>query len=61
MTTKTLQQLSELMGSEALLYNKCCSYACACTDPVLKIKLGEYAQKHRERFCGLFDYLNSNQ
>ena len=61
MTTKTLQQLNELLGSEALMYNKCCNYACTCTDPVLKTKLGDYAQKHKERFRGLFNYLNSNQ
>lgn len=61
MTTKTLQQLSELLNSEALLYNKCLAYACSCTDPALKAKLGDYAQKHKERFCGLFDYLDSHQ
>ena len=61
MTTKTLQQLNELLGSEALMYNKCCNYACEATDPVLKSKLGDYAQKHKERFQGLLNYLNSNQ
>ena len=43
MTTKTLQELGELLGSEQLCYKKCCNYVASCTDPVLKTKLGKYA------------------
>lgn len=61
MTTKTLQELNELLNTEELCYKKCCAYVADCTDPVLKTKLGDYANNHRSRFTALFDYLNSHQ
>lgn len=61
MTTKTLQELNELLGSEQLCYKKCCNYVAECTDPVLKTKLGEYANRHKTRFTALYSYLNSHQ
>ena len=56
-TTKTLQQLNELMQSENLAYKKCCSYAFECEDATLKAKLGSYAKGHKERFEALYDAL----
>ena len=56
-TTKTLQQLNELMQSENLAYKKCCSYAFECEDATLKAKLGAYAKRHKERFEALYDAL----
>lgn len=61
MTTKTLQEISELLNSEELCYKKCCNYVSDCTDPVLKRKLGQYADNHKARFTTLLDYLNSHQ
>lgn len=61
MTTKTLQQLTELLGSEELAYKKCCNYVEDCTDPVLKAKIGKYANNHKARFEALYNYLNNNE
>ncbi len=61
MTVKTLQELNELLGSEQLCYKKCCNYVSECTDPVLKTKLGEYADNCKSRFTALLNYLNNNQ
>ncbi len=61
MTTKTLQELSELLGSERLCYKKCCNYVAACSDPVLKAKLGEYAVDCKSRFDALYDYLEQRK
>ena len=60
MTTKTLQEMSQLLGSEVLAYKKCCNYASECADPVLRTKLGKYANNHKSRFEALYDYLNNN-
>ncbi|MBE5730645.1 MAG: hypothetical protein IKC48_01300 [Clostridia bacterium] len=60
MTSKNLQQLSELLDSENLAYRKCCNYVSECEDPTLKEKLGTYANNHRIRFEALLSYLNSN-
>lgn len=56
-TTKTLQQLNELMQSENLAYKKCCSYSFSCQDATLKAKLGKYARGHKERFEALYKTL----
>lgn len=61
MTTKTLQELSELLNSEELAYKKCCNYVSECADPVLKTKLGRYANNHKMRFEALYNYLNNNE
>ncbi len=61
MTTKTLQELSELLNSEELAYKKCCNYVSECADPVLKTKLGKYANNHKTRFEALYGYLNDNE
>ena len=61
MTTKTLQELNELLNSEQLCYKKCCNYVASCTDPVLKTKLGNYADNCKSRFQMLLNYLNKHQ
>lgn len=61
MTTKTLQELSELLRSEQLCYKKCCSYVASCSDPVLKSKLGFWAENCKARYDSLFNYLNNHQ
>lgn len=61
MTTKTLQELNELLNSEELAYRKCCNYVGACTDSVLKTKLGQYANRHKARFEVLYNYLNTHE
>ena len=61
MTTKNLQELSELLDSENLSYQKCLFYATQATDPTLKSKLGGYANNHRQRFEALLKYLNSHE
>ena len=53
MTTKTLQELSELLGSEELAYKKCCAYVDECSDPTLKTKLGKYANNHKLRYADI--------
>ncbi len=58
-TVKTLQELNELLGSEQLCYKKCCNYVSECTDPVLKTKLGEYADNCKSRFTTLLNELNN--
>ena len=60
MTSKNLQELSELLDSENLAYRKCCNYVSECKDPTLKNKLGKYANNHRNRFETLLSYLNNN-
>ena len=60
MTTKTLQEISELLNSEELAYKKCCNYASECADPTLKTKLGRYANNHKNRFETIYNYLNNN-
>lgn len=60
MTSKNLQELSELLDSENLAYRKCCNYVSECKDPTLKNNLGKYANNHRIRFETLLSYLNNN-
>ena len=60
MTSKNLQELSELLDSENLAYRKCCNYVSECKDPTLKNKLGKYANNHRIRFETLLSYLINN-
>jgi hypothetical protein len=61
LTSKDLTELSGLLESESLAYKKCVSYAGMVTDPVLKEKLGGFANNHRIRFEKLLGYLNSAQ
>lgn len=61
MTSKNLQEISELLDSEDLAYKKCCSYVAMCCDPTLKTKMGTYANNHKMRFEALLNYLNSHE
>jgi len=61
MTGKDLTEISELLESEHLAYNKCVSYATMVEDSVLREKLGCWANNHRVRFEKLLSHLNSAQ
>ena len=49
MTTKSLNELSELCRSEKLAYKKCCNYACECGSDCLRKLLGDAANESRMR------------
>lgn len=61
MTTKSLEELNELLHSEELAYKKCCYYVTTCADPTLKTKLGSFANRHKSRFNALYNYLNAQE
>jgi hypothetical protein len=61
LTSKNLQELSELLDSEDLAYKKCLFYSVQAQDPTLRSKLGAFANRHRQRYEALFDYLNSHE
>ena len=61
MTSKNLEELSELLNSENLAYKKCCNYVAECSDPTLKTKMGRYANNHKQRFDALLNYLNNQE
>lgn len=60
-TSKNLEEISELLNSEDLAYKKCTNYMNECSDPVLKTKLCAYASNHKKRFEALLSYLNSHE
>ena len=59
MTTKTLQELNELLNSEQLCYKKCCNYVSEVSDSELKAELGRFANNHKHRFETLLGYLEN--
>lgn len=61
LTSKNLEQISELLDSEDLMYKKCLYYSTQVSDSTLKSKLGTYANKHKRRFESLLTYLNSHE
>lgn len=61
LTSKDLEDLSELLDSEHLAYKKCCNYVSIACDPVLKAKLGTFANNHKMRYEALLGYLTSAQ
>ena len=61
MTTKTLQELTQLLGSEELAYMRWCAYVDEGSDPVLKTKLGKYANDHKTRYIALYVYLSNDE
>lgn len=60
MTTKNLQEVSELLDSLDLGYKKCVFYSTQAKDPELKEKLGKYANNYKQCFNAMFNYLNSH-
>ncbi len=60
MTTKSLQELSELMRSEKLAYKKCCNYVSETDNGELRCELGRLANGHRLRYETLVNYLEKN-
>jgi hypothetical protein len=61
MTSKNLEEISELLDSEDLAYKKCLFYSVQASDPTLKAKLGGFANNHKRRFEALFSYLESHE
>ncbi len=60
MTTKSLQELSELCRSEKLAYKKCCNYVSETDSADLQCALGKLANGHRQRYEALRTYLDKN-
>ncbi|MCH5163062.1 MAG: hypothetical protein J1G38_06190 [Clostridiales bacterium] len=60
MTTKSLQELSELCRSEKLAYKKCCNYVSETDNADLQCALGKLANGHRQRYESLRTYLDKN-
>ncbi len=60
MTSKSLQELSELCRSERLAYKKCVNYVCETDDAELKTALGALANGHKMRYETLTNYLEKN-
>lgn len=60
MTTKSLQELSELCRSERLAYKKCCNYVSETSNDVLKCTLGNLANGHKQRYEALCSYLDKH-
>lgn len=60
MTTKSLQELSELCRNEKLAYKKCCNYVSETDNDELRCELGKIANNHKRRYEALTDYLDKN-
>ena len=60
MTTKSLNELSELCRSEKLAYKKCCNYVSETDNEDLRCALGNPANGHRQRYETLLTYLDKN-
>ena len=60
MTTKSLQELSELCRSERLAYKKCCNYVSETDNESLRVALGKLANVHKQRYETLCCYLEKN-
>lgn len=58
MTSKSLQEISELMRSEKLAYKKCCNYVSETENDELKTTLGRLANGHKNRYETLVNYLD---
>lgn len=60
-TSKNLQEISELLDSEHLAYQKSLFFSTQAQDPALKKKFGTWANNHKRRFDSLLNYLNSHE
>ena len=60
MTTKSLNELSELCRSEKLAYKKCCNYVSETDNEDLRCALGNLANGHKQRYEALLTYLGKN-
>jgi hypothetical protein len=56
-----LKVLEDQLNYEALMNKKMGQYAEYCTDPQLKNICQQGAQKHKQNFTDLLNYLNSHQ
>ena len=60
MTTKSLQELSELCRSERLAYKKGCNDVAGTDNESVRVALGKLANGHKQRYETLCCYLEKN-
>lgn len=58
LTEKELSAIEDQLKNEEVLVTKIQAYAQMCTDPALKQKCEQIAQKHQCHFDKLFSFLN---
>lgn len=58
LTCKELDFLKDQLTREQTLAKKCMQYSEMCTDPQLKSKCGQIAQKHQDHYNTLLNQLN---
>jgi len=56
-----LKVLEDQLGYESLMNRKFSTYAQSCNDSELKNLCQQAAQKHKQHYNELFNYLNSHQ
>jgi len=61
LTATNLKVLIDQMNHEAIATKKCEFYSSLLGDPALKGMVMTLAQRHREHYDKLFNYLNSHQ
>ena len=61
LTATNLKVLIDQMNHEAIASKKCEFYSSLLGDPSLKGMVMTLAQRHREHYDKLFNYLNSHQ
>ena len=59
LSAKNLTYLSEALGQEALACKKCSQYSSMLLDPALQQLSTSLAQRHKDRYNNLLQYLNS--
>jgi len=59
--SKNLMILEDQMNHEALAMKKCELYSQYFTDTALKASVNNLAQKHKQHFENLYQYLSSHQ
>ena len=57
MTTKELTALEEKLGSEQVVVKKYRTMAQQCSDPAIRSKLEDIANRHQQHFTTLLSYL----
>ena len=57
LTNKELNQLKDELSREQTLTKKCLRYAEMCTDPQLRSRCGQLAQKHQDHYNTLLNQL----
>jgi hypothetical protein len=57
-TSKELSVIGDQLSAEQILVKKYNAYASMCSDPVLKQKFTQTAQKHQSHYDLIFSHLN---